>query len=132
VIEERYKSPAVRDSRAFARQRPSIDSQGGQVNAKRVVFGCLIVGMSVCTWAIGRAAEEPGQGVFEANCKRCHGPEGRGIAGQGPNLIPFYWTNEQALELIRHPLCDMPPFPEEKLSDAQIAQIVAYLRTIKE
>ena len=40
-------------------------------------------------------------------------------------------TYEKALELIRHPLCDMPAFRESDLSDAEVAQIVAYLKTIK-
>jgi mono/diheme cytochrome c family protein len=99
------------------------------VIAKRVVFGCLVVLMSVGTWAIAGAAEDPGQRVYDSNCKRCHAPEGRGA--QGPNLIPFDWTYEKALELIRHPLCDMPPFRESDLSDAEVAQIVKYLKTIK-
>ena len=86
--------------------------------------------MVVCTWTIvGRAAEDPGEKVYAANCSRCHGPEGRGV--QGPNLIPFKMSYEKALELIRHPLCDMPPFPESVLSDAEVSQIVAYLKTIK-
>jgi mono/diheme cytochrome c family protein len=101
------------------------------VIAKRVVFGGLVLVMSVCTWAIGRAAEDPGQRVYDANCSRCHGAEGRGRGTLGPNLIPFDWTYEKALDQIRHPLCEMPPFPESDLSDAEVAQIVAYLKTIK-
>jgi mono/diheme cytochrome c family protein len=99
------------------------------VIAKRAVFGCLVLLMSVGTWAIGKAAEDPGQRVYNGNCSRCHGPEGRGA--QGPNLIPFNWTYEKALEQIRHPLCDMPAFRESDLSDAEVAQIVTYLKTIK-
>jgi mono/diheme cytochrome c family protein len=67
--------------------------------------------------------------VYDRNCSRCHAPEGRG--GQGPTLVPFDWSYEKALDLIRHPLCDMPAFSESDLSDAEIAQIVAYLRTMK-
>jgi len=99
------------------------------VIARRVVFGSLVLLMSVCTWAIAHAADDPGQRVYDGNCRRCHGPEGRG--GQGPNLIPFNWTYEKALEQIRHPLCEMPPFRESDLSDAEVAQIVSYLKTIK-
>jgi mono/diheme cytochrome c family protein len=99
------------------------------VIAKRVFFGGLVLVISVCTWTIGRAAEEPGERVYDGNCRRCHGPEGRGA--QGPNLIPFTWSDEKALDLIRRPLCEMPPFPESELSDAEVAQIVAYLKTIK-
>jgi mono/diheme cytochrome c family protein len=97
--------------------------------AKRVLFGGLVVLMSVCTWGVGKAAEDPGQGLYDGKCKRCHGPEGRG--GQGPSLIPFNWTYEKALEQIRYPLCEMPSFRESELSDAEVGQIVAYLKTIK-
>ena len=94
-----------------------------------MVFGGLVLVMSVCTWTTGRAAEDPGERVYDANCRRCHGPEGRGAPG--PSLIPFDWSYENALYLIRQPLCDMPPFPESELSDAEVARIVAYLKTIK-
>ena len=98
--------------------------------AKRVVFGCLVLVMAVCTWTVGRAAEDPGERVYDGRCRPCHGPEGRGTA-QGPSLIPFDWSYEEALELIRHPVCDMPPVPESAVSDAEVAQIVAYLKTIQ-
>jgi mono/diheme cytochrome c family protein len=101
-----------------------------QVIPKRMVFGCVVLVMSVCAWSIGRAAEDPGEPVYARSCRRCHGPEGRGTS-QGPSLIPFNWSYEKALELIRHPLCDMPPFPESDLSDAEVARIVAYLKTMK-
>jgi hypothetical protein len=45
--------------------------------------------------------------------------------------VPFDWSYETALELIRRPLCDMPPIPESVVSDAEVAQIVEYLKTIK-
>jgi mono/diheme cytochrome c family protein len=102
-----------------------------QVIAKRVAFGCLILAMCVCTWAIGKAAEDPGQALYDGKCSRCHGPEGRSGPG-GPTLIPFLFSYEKALDLIRYPVCEMPAFLESDLSDAQVAQIVAYLKTIKD
>jgi len=33
--------------------------------------------------------------------------------------------------MLRYPKCDMPPIPESEVSDAEVAQIVAYLKTIK-
>jgi len=98
--------------------------------AKRLIFGSLVFVMAVCTWTIGRAAEDPpGERLYDRNCRRCHGPEGRG--GQGPTLVPFKWSYEKALDLIRHPVCEMPPFPESDLSDAEVAEIVGYLKAIK-
>jgi mono/diheme cytochrome c family protein len=97
--------------------------------ANRAVFGCLVFSMAVCAWTAGRAAEDPGEGLYDGHCRQCHGPEGRGA--KAPSLIPFDWSYKEALELIRHPVCDMPPVPESAVSDAQVAQIVAYLKTIK-
>ena len=98
--------------------------------AKRIVFGCLVLVMAAGTWTIGRAAADPGERVYDRKCRQCHGSEGRGAKGP-PALIPFYWSYEKALDLIRRPVCDMPPIPESDLSDAEVAQIVAYLKTIK-
>ena len=99
-------------------------------SAARAVFGCLVVVMAVCSWTVGRAADDSGERVYDRACRSCHGPEGRGTR-QAPSLIPFDWSYEDALELIRHPVCDMPPVPASAVSDAQVAQIVAYLKTIK-
>lgn len=86
--------------------------------------------MTVGTWTVGRAAENPqGERLYTAHCKECHGPEGNG--GDGPKLVPFKWTYEEALEQIRMPLCQMPAFPEADLSDAEVRAIVNYLKTIQ-
>jgi hypothetical protein len=45
--------------------------------------------------------------------------------------VPFEWSEQRALELIRNPECDMPPMSASEVSDAEVAQIVAYLKTIK-
>ena len=97
----------------------------------RAVVGCLGVATVLGTWTVASAADDTGGRLYDANCRQCHGPEGRGRGAVAPSLIPFDWSYEDALELIRHPVCDMPPVPESALSDAQVAQIVAYLKTIK-
>ena len=90
-----------------------------------------MVVMALGAWAIeGRAADDSGERLYEGHCRRCHGAEGRGTT-QAPSLVPFDWSYTEALELIRHPVCNMPPVPESAVSDAQVAQIVAYLKTIK-
>ena len=96
---------------------------------KRLISGCLVLLIVACMWTARGAAEEPGQRAYEGRCSGCHGDEGRG--GKGPPLIPFEWSYERALELIREPVCDMPPIPESEVSNADVAQIVAYLKTIK-
>jgi len=89
----------------------------------------MVLLIAGCAWTAGRAADDSGERLYNGNCRRCHGAEGRGA--QAPSLIPFDWSYEEALDLIRHPVCDMPPVPASAVSDAEIAQIVAYLKTIK-
>src|SRR6476660_3782217 len=96
---------------------------------KRLISGAVVLLIATCTWTVGAAAEDSAQGLYESKCSQCHGAEGRG--GKGPRLVPFEWSYEQALELVRRPLCDMPPIPESEVSDADVARIVAYLKTIK-
>ena len=95
----------------------------------RVVFAGLVLAGIICMLTAGSAADDPGQRLYGDHCIQCHGAEGRG--GKGPRLVPFRWSDEQALQLVRHPICDMPPIPESEVSDEQVAQIVAYLKTIK-
>ena len=95
----------------------------------RVVLGGLALAGVVGAWTAAGAADDPGQTLYDRHCGQCHGAEGRG--GKGPRLVPFEWSYEAALELVRRPLCDMPPIPESEVSDADVAQIVAYLKTIK-
>lgn len=95
----------------------------------RLAWGGLVVLCVASLRVRGSAADEPGQRLYETRCSHCHGDEGRG--GKGPRLVPFIWTYEQALELIRRPLCDMPAIPESEVSDAEVERIVAYLKAIK-
>ena len=97
--------------------------------ARRVALGSVALAISVCTVTIGRAADNAGEELYANKCRRCHAPEGRGA--QAPALVPFKWSDRDALRLIRQPECDMPPIPESELSDQEVAEIVAYLRAIK-
>jgi len=99
---------------------------------KRLAPACLTLLIATCLWTIRSAAvEDPeaGRRVYEDKCSHCHGAEGRG--GTAPRLVPFQWSEQRALELVRNPECDMPPIPASEVSDAQVAQIVEYLKTIK-
>jgi hypothetical protein len=45
-------------------------------------------------------------------------------------VLPFNWSYEEALELIRTPLCDTAG-PAPTVSEAEFAQLVAYLKSIQ-
>ena len=89
-----------------------------------------MLAMALSTWTVGRAADGAGEQLYEGHCRKCHGAEGRGTQA-APSLVPFNWSYDEALDLIRHPLCDMPPIPASALSDADVRKIVDYLKAIK-
>src|SRR5262245_650253 len=95
----------------------------------RLAAWCFALLIVAWVSTVGSAADDAGRRVYEGKCGRCHGAEGRG--GSGPRLVPFQWSDELALKLVREPECDMPPISASEVSDAEVAQIVAYLKTIK-
>lgn len=95
----------------------------------RLLFAALATMLLTGLTIVGAIADDPGRQAYEGHCQRCHGVEGRG--GEGPRLVPFRWTYEQALNRVRYPECEMPAFSSTELSDAEVRQIVTYLKSIK-
>jgi mono/diheme cytochrome c family protein len=71
----------------------------------------------------------PGRAIYDDTCSRCHGAQGRD--GKAPELVPFRWNYDQALDIVRHGgSCGMPSFKESELSDEEVKQIVDYMKTL--
>ena len=85
--------------------------------------------MSLSALALVRAGGTQDESLYTAKCSGCHGPAGRG--GSAPSLVPFLWSDAQALRLVRDPECDMPAIPASELSDEAVIEIFKYLKTIK-
>ncbi|MFN3331210.1 MAG: c-type cytochrome [Caldilinea sp.] len=94
---------------------------------------------------VGDAAN--GAKIFATACVACHGPEGKGVTGLGKDLTTSEWTqqqtDEQLIEFIKRgrdagdPLnttgIAMPPRGgNPAMTDQEIADIVAFMRTIHE
>ena len=73
-------------------------------------------------------AAQRGQVAFDRICKSCHGSEGRGDAG--PRLVPFSRDYEELLGIVREGQGQMPPISVRELPDADVALIVAYLKSL--
>lgn len=72
---------------------------------------------------------ENGKALYMDNvCWSCHGTTGSGGNGAGPKLAPNPLPLGAIINQLRHPN-RMPPYTEKLLSDAQIADIRAYLAT---
>lgn len=80
---------------------------------------------------------EDGQKVFEANCVKCHGPEGSGDTAIGKAVGAKDLRAAEALKLtdaqittqITEGKNNMPPFGDA-LTKGQIADLVAYVRAL--
>jgi mono/diheme cytochrome c family protein len=73
-----------------------------------------------------------GKKVFLAmNCFECHGTSGEGGGEAGPKIAPNGPNAGAILRQLRHPAGRMPAYVPAVLSDAQAADIIAYLLAIK-
>lgn len=72
-----------------------------------------------------------GQAAYMKNmCYTCHGSAGQGTrygVRLGPKTLPWEAFSHQ----VRHPRAAMPRFPEEFVSDQDLADMLAYLASTK-
>ena len=81
--------------------------------------------MSALDNALANGDASRGKVTFDSRCVQCHGAAGAG-GGIGPRLAGAanQLTPEQMYDFVKHPRAPMPDF---KLSDADIANVVAYV-----
>ncbi len=104
-----------------------MSSYSGRVFALLAVAAC--VGSVLVTAQDASKAPHPGQVPYDRVCKVCHGEEGKGNAG--PSLVPFDVDDEELIIRVREGGGEMPPISENRVSDADVKQIGAYLRSLK-
>lgn len=79
---------------------------------------------------------ESGKKIYVAvGCYQCHGLQGQGgsaapVGSYGPRLAPVKLPVAAIRAYLRHPSGNMPPYTAKVLSDAQIDDIYAFLKTI--
>ena len=97
----------------------------------------LIVALAAPTWVpaqvTGAPSGERGKILYEKNmCIACHGTAGNGgERSSGPAIAPNVWPLEAMKTQMRNPRQAMPRYGEKFLSDADLADIHAWLSTIK-
>lgn len=97
--------------------------------------------------SIATGDAEAGESLYEQSCSACHGPDAKGLPNLGKDLTTSDFvqdnSDQELLEFVKegrpasHPDntqgIDMPPKGgNPALTDQQILDIIAYLRTLEE
>lgn len=78
------------------------------------------------------SAERGHQAFMKYMCYTCHGTIGQGAdRGTGPKLAPGLLPYAAFALQVRTPRQDMPPYRKEFVSDQEVADMYAYLQTVK-
>jgi ubiquinol-cytochrome c reductase cytochrome c subunit len=64
-------------------------------------------------------------------CYQCHGMDGQGSPVTGPKLAPNPMPFEALANFVRTSARAMPPYPEAILPNEDLADVYAYLQSIK-
>ena len=95
----------------------------------RVWLAALAAGLVVGLASVSSASEKGKQLFVKHGCWQCHGFVGQGgIAG--PALVPEVMPLEAMVNFVRNASRSMPPYKEAILSNADMAEIHAYLVAI--
>ena len=92
----------------------------------------FLIGIIYCLKAFSQDAEQGRKAYMKYQCYTCHGTVGQGgERGAGPRLLPnlFPWAGFEIQ--VRTPRQDMPAYRKAHLSDRELADMYAYLRSIK-
>ena len=100
----------------------------------------IFITLTIFALAPAFAQEKPGEGSAERGkqhytkymCYTCHGTVGHGAdRGTGPKIAPNPLPYLAFALQVRTPRLDMPAYRKEFVSDQELADIYAYLSTIK-
>ena len=99
-----------------------------------LAFLLLGVALTVQSPASGQSSApagnaQNGKKIFSSyGCYQCHGFEGQG--GAGARLAPRPIAFAAFTKYVRQPTADMPPYTSKVVSDAELADIYAFLQSI--
>jgi ubiquinol-cytochrome c reductase cytochrome c subunit len=92
-------------------------------------LAAFLAAASAAAFAQGDTAR--GKALFTREmCWTCHGTEGEG-GPYGPRLAPGAMALEGLVTQVRHPRSSMPAYAPKFVSDQDLADIHAYLASIK-
>lgn len=117
----------------------SLLAAGGPALTIAVAIVLLVVGLPAGAQTAAKSALSEGasgnvqngkQLYTNSGCYQCHGREGQGSGVLGPRIGPPPILLGGFTEYIRQPRGQMPPYTSKVLSDAELGDIYAFLKSI--
>jgi mono/diheme cytochrome c family protein len=103
----------------------------GEMRALMVIALCagmLALPLPAASQSAPAGNAEAGRQLFvRKGCYQCHGREGQGAPTTGPRLGPNPLVLAAFVRAVRSPRAQMPPYTEKLVSDAELADIRAFL-----
>jgi len=89
---------------------------------------CLSASAAAQTQPAAAGSAQAGKDLYlRYSCYACHGYDGHG--GSGAKLVPLPMTVTRFTAYVREPR-RMPPYTEKVLTDAQLADLFAYIKSL--
>jgi mono/diheme cytochrome c family protein len=94
--------------------------------------------VAVASLAVPALAQGPGADTYKAKCAMCHGPDGLATTPVAKMMnVPSFkapavarMTKAELIEVVTNGKAKMPAY-KGKLTDAQIEQVVAYIKSLE-
>ena len=96
---------------------------------RKIIFAALLFTALVQAQDIAGNAETGKRIYMKNGCYQCHGTVGQGTIA-GARLGPPPLTVQGMIRYVRHPAGQMPAFTEKVMSDKELTDVYAFLKTI--